>query len=215
MRLRARPVVYLDRTRKALMIEAFLRAALGRAPAGLRLLDVGCGNGDIAAHFSTANEAVAIDIADRCRPEHARLVRCIAKSERLPFADRSFDIVISHHVIEHVPDHDHHLTEIRRVLRPQGLCYLGTPNLSSPFMRGHVNNPMVLRYRQMAPLFERNGFDVEEWYARWLHQPDRYHCPTRLGRFLPLAMLHALRRWFPSQCFLLRPRDLMRTRSPG
>jgi ubiquinone/menaquinone biosynthesis C-methylase UbiE len=207
MRLRARPVVALNRTRKARMIEAFLRDALGRTPHGLRILDIGCGNGDIAAYFSMSNYCVGVDVADQVREEHKQLPRTIARSEAIPFADNSFDVVISHHVIEHVHSHGGHLTEITRVLAPGGICYLGTPNLSSPFMRGHVGNPMVLRYAQMRPLFEHHGFAVEEYYLRWLHEPDRYHCETRLGRLVPVFILRLMRRWFPSQCFILRPRS--------
>lgn len=206
MRLRARPVGGLDRTAKALMIEAFLRDAIRKPLNGLRLLDIGYGNGDIGAHFSNDNDTYGIDVEDRRRPEHIRLARCIGRSELLPFAEHSFDIVISHHVIEHVADHDRHVAEIHRVLKPDGICYLGTPNRSSPLMRGHIGNSMVLPYAKMAPLFERHGFCVEEWYARWLHQPERYHCPVTIGRYLPYSVLHLLRRWFPSQCFLLRPR---------
>ena len=206
MRLRAKPVVNLNRGRKARMIEAFVAEALGREPRDLRVLDLGCGNGDICAQFARSNQAVGIDVADQCRVEYMDLSRCVGVSESLPFRDGVFHVVISHHVIEHVQDHDLHMSEINRVLAPGGLCYLGTPNLSSPFMRGHVGNSMVLRYQQMRPLFERHGFEVEEYYARWLHQPDRDHCETRLFRFMPMPMLLSLRRWFPSQCFLLRPR---------
>lgn len=207
MRLRAKPVVTLNRQRKAKMIAAFLCDSMGHYPAGMKILDIGFGNGDISAHFSNENFTVGIDVRDQCRDEHKGLRRCLARSEALPFSDYSFDIVLSHHVIEHVDDHDAHMSEIRRVLVPWGVCYLGTPNLSSPFMRGHIGNPMVLRYSEMRPLFERHGFSVEEYYLRWLHQPDRYHCETRLGRFIPAWILHVLRYWYPSQCFLLRPRS--------
>ena len=207
MRLRAQPVVNLNRARKARMIESFLHDAFGQTPSGLRILDVGSGNGDICAHFATNNFAVGVDIKDQFRPEHHELPHCLARSETLPFTNDSFDVVISHHVIEHVDNHDLHVSEIRRVLAGDGVCYLGTPNLSSPFMRGHIGNPMVLKYSQMRPLFERHGFEVEECYLRWLHEPDRYHCETRMGRFVPASLIYLMRHWFPSQCVLLRPRS--------
>jgi len=205
IRLRAKPVVALKRLRKAKMIEAFLADALGGPPRGLDILDIGCGNGEMAAYFSDANFVVGVDVLDQVRRELSLLPRCLAMSETLPFRDASFDLVLSHHVIEHVASHDGHLSEIKRVLKPSGLAYLGTPNLDSPFMRGHHGNPMVLRYRQMLALFARHGFDAEECYTRLLAQPDRYHCETQLGRLVPVPVLHAMRRWYPSQCFLLRP----------
>lgn len=205
MRLRAQPVVGLNRRRKARMIEAFLKHALGSAPSGCRILDIGYGNGDISAYFFRENFVVSIDIQDSCREENRYLRRCLGISESLPFPNGSFDVVLSHHVIEHVSDHDRHVSEIRRVLTEQGICYLGTPNLTSPFMRGHVGNPMVLHYAEMRPLFEKHGFSVEEYYLRWLHQPERYHCEVGYFKYFPVWLLYALRRWFPSQCFLLRP----------
>jgi SAM-dependent methyltransferase len=49
----------------------------------------------------------------------------------LPFAPASFDLVLSHAVIEHVPDATQYLRECRRVLAPGGRCYLSTaPYLS-------------------------------------------------------------------------------------
>lgn len=205
MRLLARPAVGLNRGRKARMIEAFLSDALGAPPQELRILDIGCGNGDIMAHFAAANFVVGVDVEFQCRPEHSALPQCLAQSEALPFSDGSFDVVISHHVIEHVESHNLHVSEIHRVLKSDGVAYVGTPNLDSPFMRGHVGNPMVLRYSEMGPLFVRHGFLVEECYLRHLHNPDRYHCETRLGRLIPRPVLYGLRRWFPSQCFILRP----------
>jgi SAM-dependent methyltransferase len=47
---------------------------------------------------------------------------------KLPFADASFDVVMSFDVFEHIPDSDGHLREVTRVLRPGGSYVLQTPN---------------------------------------------------------------------------------------
>ena len=47
---------------------------------------------------------------------------------RLPFADESFDVVMSFDVFEHIPDSDAHLSEVRRVLRTGGAYLIQTPN---------------------------------------------------------------------------------------
>mgnify|MGYP006290593653 CR=1 FL=1 len=204
MKLQARPVRNLNRKQKALMIDAFLRDTLGQTPQGLRILDVGCGNGEIYAHFSKRNFSVGVDIQDQRRVENKHLPFCLSESEYLPFDSLSFDIVISHHVIEHVNNQNRHLSEIRRILSPDGICYIGTPNKSSPFMRGHLDNPKVLYYNQMRQLFESHGFVVNDCYIKYLHEPFRYHCEVNFGRFIPLFFLRSLQRWFPSQCFILR-----------
>jgi ubiquinone/menaquinone biosynthesis C-methylase UbiE len=125
----------------------------------------------------------------------------------LPFADDSFDVVLSNHVIEHVEDQGEHLKELRRVLREDGICYLATPNKSSPIMQGHVGNEMVLRYHQMQPLFERYGFRVFEYSTQVLTEPDRYSGPFRMGRYLPRRLAYVLRSYYPSQHFVLEPID--------
>jgi 2-polyprenyl-3-methyl-5-hydroxy-6-metoxy-1,4-benzoquinol methylase len=51
----------------------------------------------------------------------------------LPFPDEYFDVVVSNHVIEHVSDQQLHLSEIARVLKPNGVVYLATPNRLWPW----------------------------------------------------------------------------------
>ena len=46
----------------------------------------------------------------------------------LPFADASFDVVVSFDVLEHIPDTDAHLDEVSRVLRSGGSYLIQTPN---------------------------------------------------------------------------------------
>lgn len=45
----------------------------------------------------------------------------------LPFPDKSFDVVIANHVLEHVADDQLAMREIQRVLKPQGQAILQTP----------------------------------------------------------------------------------------
>jgi SAM-dependent methyltransferase len=108
---------------------------------GGRVLDAGCGGGGMP--LSLADEArwvVGIDLVDRFKDagtrlaaERARrnLVFLRADAQALPFAEATFDLVLSHAVIEHVPDAARYLRECARVLRPDGRIYLSTaPYLS-------------------------------------------------------------------------------------
>jgi SAM-dependent methyltransferase len=106
-----------------------------------RVLDAGCGGGGMP--LSLAEEAafvVGIDPADRFRDAGVRLARergvphlafALADGMALPFPDASFDLVLSHAVIEHVADAPLYLRECGRVLAPGGHVYLSTaPYLS-------------------------------------------------------------------------------------
>ncbi|MGN6479259.1 class I SAM-dependent methyltransferase [Luteibacter sp.] len=99
-----------------------------------RLLEVGTGAGGIAHYFATQNSPAfdvdAVDVVDSRQVSEGYRFQCV-EGTALPFADDTFDLVVSNHVIEHVgerPDQLHHLQEIRRVLRPGGKVYLAVPN---------------------------------------------------------------------------------------
>jgi len=132
-----RPHANLDpssRHSKAAKIDRLLEYAglPGRSP--LRLLEVGTGAGSIAAYFgshgSRAWEVGAVDKVDQRQESdgyHFQLVSDVT----LPFPDKSFDVVISNHVIEHVGNSAsqlRHLQEMSRVLRCDGVIYLACPN---------------------------------------------------------------------------------------
>jgi len=96
------------------------------------LLDLGCGRGyllDLLAerglrrlHGMDAFDDVASDRWGYSRGD---------LTARLPFPDATFSCVVAGEVIEHVPDPDHLLREIRRILVPGGVLVISTPNLVS------------------------------------------------------------------------------------
>ena len=197
------PVVHLDRTDKAHMITAVLGDHLRRPVEGYRTLDIGCGNGGISEFLARSNQHFAVDIADKRNNKDARYAFQVVDSEALPFPDDFFDIVVSHHVIEHVVDQGLHLDEIHRVLAPAGIAYLATPNRSSPIMEGHVGNDRVLRYRDMGPLFHQHRFKTSEYGVRVVKYAARFHGEFRHGAWLPLSVLELMRPLFPSHVFVL------------
>lgn len=187
------------------MIESIVESFLGRPVAGCRILDIGCGNGDISAYFARNNEQFGVDVSDRRKDANHNFRFKVVDSEYLPYKDEYFDVVMSHHVIEHVEDQDLHLSEIRRVLKPLGIVYLATPNRTSPLMKGHVGNEQVLRYRQVEPLLERNGFICTDYSPQVVKEPDTFYSDMRLGRLVPLPLIRLLRRFIPSHIYMLRP----------
>jgi SAM-dependent methyltransferase len=56
-----------------------------------------------------------------------------AAGERLPFPDYSFDVILSHEVLEHVQDDRQAVEEMVRALRPGGRAIIFTPNRGYPF----------------------------------------------------------------------------------
>jgi SAM-dependent methyltransferase len=199
------PVRFLDRKRKAQMIEAILADYLSAPLRGFKILDIGSGNGGISEYFNVHNEVFSVDVQDVRVNSDNGIPFVQVSSEQLPFGDNFFDIVLSHHVIEHVGDQRLHLNEIHRVLLSDGICYIATPNKSSPVMEGHVGNEKVLRYRNMQPLFESAKFQVNEYALKVFAEPEKYFCEINFGRFFPGFMIKPLRRFLPSHMFVLKP----------
>jgi ubiquinone/menaquinone biosynthesis C-methylase UbiE len=95
---------------------------------GTTVLDIGTGAGYIAHELSKyAKEVHSTDIVDD-RKIKAGYKQEIVKDETLPYKDKTFDVVISNHVLEHVPNQAKHFAEIRRVLKDDGVAYLASPN---------------------------------------------------------------------------------------
>ena len=110
-------------------------AAAGERARG-RVLDDGCGLGLYLQRLaSEAEVACGLEYdADRARQAGARGLRVArAAAEHLPFADGSFDLILSHEVLEHVTDDRHALQEIARVLRAGGRAVVFVPNRGYPF----------------------------------------------------------------------------------
>jgi SAM-dependent methyltransferase len=104
-------------------------AVVAAAPA--RVLEVGCGWGELAEWIArdTGAEVIATDLSPRMveltreRGVDARL----ADVQALPFRDGEFDVVVAAWMLYHVPDLDRGLAEIARVLRPGG-TFVATTN---------------------------------------------------------------------------------------
>lgn len=103
----------------------------------VRVLDIGCGAGYGTAELAAqARQATGIDLSLDA-VAHARAAYPLANirffpasATALPFADASFDLVTAFEVIEHLEQWRHLLAEARRVLRPDGVFFVSTPNKS-------------------------------------------------------------------------------------
>lgn len=93
-----------------------------------RVLDVGCGNGLYLARLhSIGIDAVGCDLSPGMLAAAARSVEgevdlVNADVTALPFATASFDLVLAPHMLYHVLDRHSAVHELRRVLRPGGVC---------------------------------------------------------------------------------------------
>jgi ubiquinone/menaquinone biosynthesis C-methylase UbiE len=117
-----------------------------------RVLDAGCGGGGMPVSLAEeADAVVGIDLTPRYGDAGVRLGRELGRTNlsfaqadgtALPFRDATFDVVLSHAVIEHVADAPRYLRECVRVLKHGGWMYLSTaPYLS--FAGAHLPRLLI------------------------------------------------------------------------
>jgi SAM-dependent methyltransferase len=143
--------------------------------AGQRVLDLCSGAGS----FTTAGlacTAVALDedvhAFDTAAPlEPGPYHRVFGKSDQIPFDAESFDLVICHHGLEHIPAVEKTLSEVNRILKPDGRLVISVPNgygLCDRIYRyvfeggGHINR---FRREQAVALIEQHaGVRLASWH---------------------------------------------------
>lgn len=150
--------------------------ALAGVRPGASVLDIGAREGGLRAYLPSDVRYQGIDIA----PEFAGpdiLIQDI--SQGIPFADASFDNVFCIEVLEHVPNPFFTLSEIHRVLVPNGVFVLSVPNpyhvkeilwnvFRIPDRQGHI---YAWTRQAMTKLGEMNGFRLDAFGGTYLQPP--------------------------------------------
>jgi SAM-dependent methyltransferase len=141
----------------------------------IRVLDVGCGNGELIAYLSAALpvlqpgcmiEIHGLDVGDsgvqasgffaRTRERlNARMpdvdweqrLSLVTSCERWPYPDGYFDFIVSNQVLEHVADHNVLFGEVRRTLCDGGFSVHLFP-LVHYIQEGHIHIPLAHRIRR-------------------------------------------------------------------
>lgn len=188
----------------------------------MTILDVGCGPGIVSAALAAhAREVVAFDITpemlekarQRCREAGVRNVRlALGRAEQLPFADGSFDAVVTRLTLHHFPDPQRAVEEMVRAMRPGGRLVVADVVSSEHSEEAALHNALeILRdpsHVRMLPaselrrLIEAAGLrvtstspwdmsrDFEEW-IRITNAPERAAPLLTIMRTLAKAGLHA------------------------
>lgn len=131
----------------------FIDSIVGGDVSGLRVLDVGCGRGDLvyrlrsagAKAFGVEVEAKYVEsgrILQNLYPDDTPILGLIDKDGRFPFPDCYFDYVVSFQVLEHVADLNALASEVARVLRPGGSTVNVFPAKFRP-IEPHYHLPFV------------------------------------------------------------------------
>lgn len=84
-------------------------------------------------------------------------------AEKLPFADASFEVVYSSHVLEHAQSEEKMLEEIRRVLKDDGVLIIGMPTASMAIIRLFTEYLLTTHQRIYEFLKKNPGSEYSYW----------------------------------------------------
>jgi len=177
----------MSKDSKNYLIEAVVEA-LSDMPRG-KVLDLGCGHGDYSKRLQDIGfEVVAGDIdISRFRYRGEIDFRICDITKPLPFSDSSCDYVLLMEVVEHLRNPYSVLSEINRILKPDGRIIISTPNILNlksrlrflfegsyeyfrepPFDQAHNPKETIpnlhlvpYRYHELEFLLSDTGFSVE------------------------------------------------------
>lgn len=156
---------------------------------GKRCLEVGAGNG---AFQHMVSDYTGIDITSATSHLFDQPFY-VASATALPFSDSSFDAIWSLAVLEHIPEPQRALDEIRRVLRPGGVLLLAPAWQCRPWK---------------AEGYEVRPFSDFDWKGKLVKAsiPLREPLPVRLAYVMPRRVMNAIRNWRSGQVpFRYRP----------
>lgn len=164
---------------------------LGAGTSWGRVLDIGCGNGAQSIHFQPDSKmVVGMDVMPESGIEglvQAKdLYRIQGSALELPFRSECFDTITCFEVLEHLPDDETAVAEVRRALSRNGLFIMSVPNRwwifeshgavvpgfnwipwnRVPLMswlptriHDRFAKARIYRMREMLGLLRKNGFD--------------------------------------------------------
>lgn len=109
---------------------------------GMRILEIGCGNGSLwQGHLGVLEQVHSLMLTDfspgmletakENLGTHPKITYQTADIQALPFPDSAFDMVIANMMLYHVPDLEKGLSQVRRVLKPGGSFHCATSGETS------------------------------------------------------------------------------------
>ncbi|MDD3150121.1 MAG: class I SAM-dependent methyltransferase [Candidatus Gastranaerophilales bacterium] len=126
---------------------------LNSLPGG-KILDIGCGLGFLLSELSDKFDKYGVEVskcACNCAENYGKIFN--GYLEDADFPDEEFDVIVMHHVIEHVEKPEEIIKEIYRILKKNGHLLIATPDFDSACARRFGENYRMLHDKTHVSLF--------------------------------------------------------------
>jgi 2-polyprenyl-3-methyl-5-hydroxy-6-metoxy-1,4-benzoquinol methylase len=96
-----------------------------------RILDIGAGTGDfLSVAKQNGWQTIGLEPSDKAKAIAVKKEVAFVE-QTLELENQSFDVITMWHVLEHVPDLDNQIKELKRLLKPNGSLIIAVPNFKS------------------------------------------------------------------------------------
>lgn len=138
------------------------------------VLDIASGSGygtkmlaDVAKKvYGVDVNEVAVNYA-RKHYDRNNLEYKVGDGESIPLDDNSVDVVVTFETIEHIKDYAQFVKEVKRVLKPDGLAIVSTPN-DLEFAEGNHFHLHEFEYDELVSLLKKDFKNIDSYYqATW------------------------------------------------
>lgn len=143
-------------------------------PSRKNVLEIGCGYGSLSVYMAKKGARVtgvdisseAIRISKRnALLNHQKVTFKRVNGERLPFKDKSFDVVVCCETLEHISNYKKAIAEIIRVIKDSGKIIITTPNSLNPrgfYLRSNSKQAIenFFNYWTVTNEFKKRGIKI-------------------------------------------------------
>jgi len=152
---------------------------------GDKVLDVGCGSGDLIDSINQLADmnAYGIDISPQmiteCKRKYQDIKFSVSNGETIDFDDNYFDVVVICCVLHHLNNPQNFFKEAHRILKPNGKLIVAEPNYPPvikqiadyvvlPLLRAGDNK--LFTHRKLTKLFVNNNFALTQTIKKNMKQ---------------------------------------------
>ena len=154
-------------------------AILNRIPLGSKILDLGCGDGNVTRLYTVKGDVVGVDASENAltqtKKRGIKAIQHDLNTLPYPFRQGSFDVIVLTDVLEHLIDPFATLRECKRILRKNGRIIVTVPN------HARLGNRIRMLFGDPVDILHFDKYGDEAEHLHWFTRPKFEFIARRVG----------------------------------